>query len=285
MSILVVGASGFLGANIALAAGEDDDVIAHSSRMADLLPTGSGEALVESTGAAIVVNCAALADVDGCEREVGLAWRLNAALPGELAAACARTGARFVHISTDAVFGALPGPYLVTSPTGPTNRYGATKLAGEQAVATADPGALVVRTNIVGWSPSGRRSLLEFFVNRLDAHEPVTGFTDAWFRPVAASDMWSIVTRLGDTAGVVHATGAELVSKYDFGVSVAERFGYDPSLVRPGSLSDGGLDAARAARLDVVPTIDPTPTVDRTLRRLAALADDGYRKELAAWTS
>ena len=285
MKILVVGASGFLGANVAVSAGDENEVVAHSSRTADLVSIGSGEALVESVGADMVINCAALADVDRCYREDGLAWRLNAELPGELAAACSRHGARFIHISTDAVFGSAPGPYMVTSPTGPANHYGVTKLAGEYAVADAGPDALIVRTNIVGWSPTGGRSLLEFFMNRLVAGEPVNGFTDVWFRPVGASDIFDIVKGLGDTAGVVHATGADLISKFDFGVAVAERFGYDPSLVRPGSLADGELSAMRVSCLDVVPSIDPSPPLDVTLGRLKVLSLDGYRKDLASCTS
>ena len=99
--LLVVGASGFLGANLVLAARDDIDVVAHASSapvvasgvepvVADLRAAGSARGLVGDVGATLVVNCAALADVDRCEDEPDLGRLLNVDLPGELAEACAR---------------------------------------------------------------------------------------------------------------------------------------------------------------------------------------------------
>lgn len=267
--LLVVGASGFLGSNI-VTAHPPDEVIVHSSASSDLAVAGSGYQLVVSSGADTVINCAALADVDACERLPGEASRLNADLPGELASACADLGKTLVHISTDAVFGGAPGPYSSDTEPSPLNVYGRTKLEGEQAVLDAASSALIVRTNIVGWSPSRKRSLLEFFLNRLRDGKTVNGFTDVWFRPVAASSVWPIVARLlsDGATGVIHATGAELISKYDFGRRVAEEFGFSAELVLPTSIADLGLDAVRANRMDVTPSIDDPPTLQQTLELL-----------------
>ena len=303
--VLIVGASGFLGSNLAPAAGRDHPLIVHSSATAvrlegahslvgDLTQAHAADRLVETAAPDLVVNCVALANVDVCERDPDLARRLNAQLPAELARACRRHGAALVHISTDAVFGRQPGPYTTETPPNPINEYGRSKLAGEIAVLDLYPAALVVRTNIVGWSPTGQRSLLEFFWNRLSRGVLTPGFTDVMFRPIAASDLWPIIAgwlhdaRLSGVAGIRHATGPTLLSKYEFGRRVAQAFGYDAVLVQPAAVSDAGLASRRAPHLDVQPSHLPTLTrpslppldLDSTLLRLRALAVDGYREKL-----
>lgn len=300
---LIVGSSGFLGSNIALAASDCTELVLHSSTspvvlegstplVVDLRRRYSGQELVRVADPGLVVNCAALADVDGCEADTSLATRLNAELPMELAAACAESGARFVHISSDAVFGDGTGPWDENSRPCPVNAYGRSKAEGERLVAGVTPDALVVRTNVVGWSPTGRRSLLEFFIRYLGAGTAVDGFTDVAFRPVSAADLWPLLCAWLDAGatGIVHATASRLISKHEFGVLVARRFGFDPDLVRPTSVRDAGLAAHRAPVLDVLPTppaqgladlLDP----DLAVERLHDLAEAGYRKLLAGLIS
>src|SRR4030067_2437700 len=115
MRILVSGASGLLGLNLALEASQQHTVFgtvnAHRLRTpaftvlhADLLAPGSAEQVLDETRPDWVIHCAALANVDACEVDPALAVKLNRELPGELARDGARGGARLVHISTDAVF-------------------------------------------------------------------------------------------------------------------------------------------------------------------------------------
>ncbi|MCC5954237.1 MAG: sugar nucleotide-binding protein [Acidimicrobiia bacterium] len=302
--VLVIGAGGFLGANVALtAASAGERLVLHSRHgdaavegaelvAGDLHASGTAADLVRSVGAEVVLNCAALADVDRCEHEPSLAARLNEDVPAELAEACAAGGSRLVHISTDAVFGAAPGPYTTGSAPSPINVYGRTKAAGEAAVVEAAPDALVIRTNLVGWSPTGRRSLLEFFWRNVTEGHTVNGFTDVRFRPVAASLVWRVVagwltTDTGE-GPIRHLTGAELLSKYDFGRRVATVFDADPDLVRRSTVAEAGLTAARTPDLDVRPSalpddVDPSILdVDAALEHLSAVAASGYRRRVAA---
>ncbi|MBN1344705.1 MAG: dTDP-4-dehydrorhamnose reductase [Phycisphaerae bacterium] len=95
----------------------------------------------------LVVNCAAYTDVDGCTRDPELAMNVNGRAPGYIAAACAKVGARMVHISTDFVFdGKSDRPYVEDDPVGPISAYGESKLAGERAAQQHLPGACIVRT-------------------------------------------------------------------------------------------------------------------------------------------
>ena len=269
--VLVLGAGGFLGSNVvrAFAADALDDLVLHvhdrathlaegmaKSFRADLARPGELEEVLSHVRPNLVVNCAALADVDACERDPALADALNHRLPTRLAAWAAASGAQLVHVSTDAVFNGRGGPYREHDEPSPINEYGRSKLAGERAVAASDPKALIARTNIVGWSPTGTRSLLEYFHGRLARGESTRGFVDIHFRPLPVHWFWPACERLlaEGTGGPVHITGPEYVSKYDFGRRVAVAFGLDPDLVEPAEGLTGSARVARPPRLDVLPS-------------------------------
>lgn len=298
--VLVLGASGFLGANVVMGARRSGhEVVAHTASspapagvptvVEDLsVPDGIGH-LIGMTSPDLVVNCAALADVDRCEREPDLSAALNIELPRRLAEVCAARGTELIHVSTDAVYGGVGGPFTPDDPPRPINTYGRHKAAGEEQVSALHGGAIVARTNIVGWSPSGRRSLLEYFHDRLTGGVEAPGFTDILFRPLPVQWFWPAceVLRSVGSSGLQHVTGPELLSKHAFGVRVAAVFGLDPSLITEASGLRDGRPAARAAVLDVRPSMLPSgePLVPGTLDEgLAELRDDaerGLRVELS----
>jgi dTDP-4-dehydrorhamnose reductase len=148
MRVLVTGAYGMLGREVVAAsrdAGHDTE-----ARDLDTLDVADRAALDEALADLdpdVVVNCAGWTDVDGAEADEAAALHVNGTAPGVLAAATAAAGVRVVHVSTDYVFpGDAREPYLESSPTGPRSAYGRTKLAGEHAVAAANPDHVIVRT-------------------------------------------------------------------------------------------------------------------------------------------
>ncbi len=148
MRWLVTGGGGQLGHALVarLSAEPGERVVGRGHRELDVADAAAVEAALAG-GVDVLVNAAAYTDVDGCESEGELARRVNGEAPGALAAACRARGVRFVHVSTDFVFdGEADAPYREEDPTAPLSAYGASKLEGEQAVAEADPQALVVRT-------------------------------------------------------------------------------------------------------------------------------------------
>lgn len=105
---------------------------------------------IERLGPSVVINAAAYTDVPRAEQEEALARRINVDGPGELARACARIGASFVHFSTDYVFsGEGERPWKETDPAGPLNAYGRTKLEGERRIAEVGGSWLIFRTSWV----------------------------------------------------------------------------------------------------------------------------------------
>jgi dTDP-4-dehydrorhamnose reductase len=149
MRWLVTGAAGMLGRDLtALLTARDEEFTALARADLDLTDAGSVTAAVSSVKPDVVVNCAAWTAVDAAEDHEAEAMAVNGQGPGNLAAACASTGALLVQPSTDYVFdGHAHAPYAEDAPTAPAGAYGRTKLAGEQAVRAALPDAsYVVRT-------------------------------------------------------------------------------------------------------------------------------------------
>ncbi|MDX1435245.1 MAG: SDR family oxidoreductase [Anaerolineales bacterium] len=261
MRVLVTGASGLLGLNLALAAAPEHTVygVVHRNRLrtdaftvirADLLEDGAVERVLEQAQPDWIIHCAALANVDDCERHPELARRLNWELPKRLAAAT-RGGARLMHISTDAVFDGARGDYTEEDAPNPLSVYARTKLDGERIVAEENPDAIVARVNLFGWSISGKRSLAEFFFNSLSQGKQVNGFTDVYFCPLLASHLAGLLLRMHGAGlrGLYHAVSAECLNKYDFGLAVADKFGFDARLITPIQVSQSGLTAARSPHL------------------------------------
>ncbi len=262
MRILVTGASGLLGLNLALEASQEHEVFGSVNRnliqttdftvlQSNLTAPGVLEELLDKYQPEWVINCAALANLDACEANPVLAEQLNSELPEKLANNVAKGGARLVHISTDAVFDGKRGDYSELDEPNPLSLYARTKLRGEQAVLTENPQAIVARVNLFGWSVTGTRSLAEWFFKNLLAGKSIMGFTDVFFCPLLANDLAKLLLKLLDSGaqGLYHVVSRECSSKYDFGIRLAKTFGFDGSLIRPALVSEAGLTATRSHKL------------------------------------
>ena len=305
MRILVTGASGLLGLNLALEAAKDHTVFgqvnSHSLRFspftvleADLLAPGAGDCgatldrLLEQAQPDWVIHCAALAIVDACEADPARARKLNTEVPGKLAELVARGGARLVHISTDAVFDGQRGGYIEEDEPSPLGVYARTKLDGERAVAQANPQAIIARVNLHGWSLSGKRSLSEFFFYNLRAGKPVLGFTDVFFCPLLVNDLAHILVKMlaAGLNGLYHVVSSDCISKYEFGIALARRFGLEERLISPASVASGGLKAARSPTLTLRTEKlanalrQPLPGISTGLEGLYTLYQQGYPQKL-----
>jgi dTDP-4-dehydrorhamnose reductase len=219
---------------------------------ADLLQPDALDSVIEAARPDGIINCAALANLDVCEQYPEQAKTLNTHIPGELAKICAEKGIRFVHISTDAVFdGKKMVAYTEEDQPNPLGVYSQTKLSGEHAVQAANPQATIARVNFFGWSLSGSHSLGEFFVNNLSAGNSVNGFTDVVFCPIFVAHTARLLLGLLENGlcGLYHVVGPTSMSKYQFGVAIAHRFGLDESLIIPRSVEGSGLTAPRSHHL------------------------------------
>ncbi len=262
MKLLVTGASGLLGINLAMEAAREHEVIGldrgklksapFQVLKGDLLKPGEIHSILHATKPDWLINCAALANLEKCEEDPRQARVLNADLPGELASACADRSIPFIHISTDAVFdGMKVGTYTEHDQPNPQSVYSKTKLDGERAVQDANSQAIIARVNFYGWSLGGRRSLGEFFVNNLSEGKAVNGFTDVTFCPMLVNVTARLLLEMfqKDLTGLYHVVGAQPMNKYQFGVEVARMFGLDESLISPQSVETSSLTAKRSHNL------------------------------------
>jgi dTDP-4-dehydrorhamnose reductase len=262
---LITGASGFLGANLGLhlagrarriAVTRSGSTPSHFDEAisGDLVDVDAWVPHLITRRPDVIVHAGAMAAHQDCERAPELAHLINAEATESLASAADACGARFVYISTDAVFDGRRGHYAEDEIPSPTSVYGRTKLAGEERARRATD-ALIIRTNFFGWSPSGTRSILEFFVNELGAGNRVRGFTDftttSAYAPVLAETIEALVS--GGATGTFHVTSPDALTKYAFGVAVADEFGLDSGLITPTNADihpprngDISLDVSRA---------------------------------------
>jgi dTDP-4-dehydrorhamnose reductase len=158
--VLLTGARGQLGADLARELEGRADVVAHDRSTLDLAKPGEIAARVRDARPDVILNAAAYTAVDRAETEIDAARAVNAIAPGLLAAEAKRLGALLVHYSTDYVFdGTKPSPYLESDPTAPLNVYGRTKLEGEAAVGASGCDHAILRTSWV-YAPHGKNFLL-----------------------------------------------------------------------------------------------------------------------------
>jgi dTDP-4-dehydrorhamnose reductase len=262
MKLLITGASGLLGINLAMEVmGKHEIIGVDRGKLksapfrvlnADFLHISEIDSIIDSTNPDWLINCAAQANLEKCEEDPVQAKILNADFPAELATACAKRNIKFVHLSTDAVFdGTKDGIYLEDDEPSPPGVYSQTKLDGESAVQQVNPQAIIARVNFYGWSLGGRRSLGEFFVNNLSEGKNVNGFTDVIFCPMWVNHLSRTLVKMleKNLHGLYHVVGAQAMSKYQFGVEVARKFGLRESLIQPQSVEGSELTAKRSHNL------------------------------------
>jgi dTDP-4-dehydrorhamnose reductase len=253
--IVITGAGGQLGSCLAAqAAGQGRDVLALTPSQWDITDAGAAQRIVQSGD--VVVNCAAYTNVDAAESDESTAYAVNAVGPEHIARACARAGARLIHVSTDYVFGGVINgdvgpaalrPYEPSDKTGPLGAYARSKLAGEQAVLAALPEASVVRTAWVYTGGTGKDFVA--VMRRLAAGDgPVDVVDDQTGSPTYVADLAAALLQVADggvRGPVLHAANEGAVSRFEQARAVFEECGADPQRVRPVSTAQNPRPAPR----------------------------------------
>jgi dTDP-4-dehydrorhamnose reductase len=299
MRILITGASGLLGLNTALESANQHTVYGQVNRNAiqteaftvlnaDLVEPGAVDRILDRTQPDWVIHCAALANLEACENDPDLAWKLNTSLPRYLAEQCRNGGARLLHVSTDAVFDGQVGGYSEVDQPNPQGTYAQTKYHAELAVAEVNPDAIIARVNLFGWSLYGKRSLAEFFFNNLSLGKQVMGFTDILFCPLLVNDIAQMFIKMLENgfSGLYHVLSSDSMSKYEFGLAIARRFGLNEDLIEPTSVFDSSLKAVRSPNLNL--KVDKLihdlgeipPSISTGIDRFYKLYQQGYPQML-----
>lgn len=225
VKVLLFGAGGQLGSELLAAIPSCVECIAFDAIRGDVSDASRVEDILRSSMPAVVINAAAFTSVDGAESARERAFEVNRDGPENLAASCARIGARLLHVSTDFVFGGnARSPYEVDALPNPINVYGQSKLAGERAVLDNSLcSAIVLRT---AWLYGKHGSnFVSSIMRRLLLGEPLQVVCDQFGSPTWTRSVAGVLWRLCDVVvpnGIYHWTDGGCASRFEFACAVRD---------------------------------------------------------------
>ena len=250
MRILITGTNGLLGQKlVALLQDKKDIEVIATARGKSTTPLGrvvyysldiTKEAdvnrIISTTKPAVVINAAAMTQVDDCETNREQCWKANVDAVEYLVKACAKNNVHLVHVSTDFIFDGSHGPLDETEKPGPVNFYGESKLAAERVVMNSTIDWCIVRTVLVyGITHDMSRSNIVLWVKKnLEQKKTIQVVNDQWRTPTLAEDlaMGCYLAAVKKAHGIYHISGKDFMSPYDIAIRTAEFFKLDKSLIK-----------------------------------------------------
>ncbi len=196
----------------------------------------------------VIVNCAAFTDVDKCETERELSWRLNVDAVKNLIIASRINDAKIIHYSTDYVFDGRHGPYDEKATPNPISFYGRTKLASENALMTSGADYAIVRTMVLyGLGVNVKPNFALWMINKLKNKEPINIVDDMFGNSTISDDLayGSLKLIEKNCRGIYNIAGRDIESRYDFTMKLCEIFKFDKILVAKIKTKDLNQPAPR----------------------------------------
>ncbi|MCX7877365.1 MAG: dTDP-4-dehydrorhamnose reductase [Ignavibacteria bacterium] len=184
----------------------------------------------------IIINTAAFTNVDACETERELSWKVNADAVKNLIIASRINNCRIIQISTDYIFDGKTGNYTEDSKPNPLSYYGKSKLAAENALISSGIDYVIVRTMILyGTGKNIRLNFALWIIDMLEKGRQIKIVDDQFGMPTIVDDLaWALVKIVNlNKTGIYHISGSEYLSRYDFAVRLAEIFKFDENLIVP----------------------------------------------------
>jgi dTDP-4-dehydrorhamnose reductase len=258
LKLLITGASGLYGSKLAqMALSKNFEV--YSSDIQELSVYGnfvkldiSGKTQVDETFKTIkpdfVVHAATLTDVDKCELNKTLAWKVNVEGTKNIVEAAKATGSFLIYISTDYIFGGETGRYKETDVPNPINYYGITKLKAEEIVKTQKEYFIARPSVMYGSTPAaGKVNFALWIIENLRKGEHVKIVTDQWNTPTLNTNLAEMTLEVIERklTGIYHLCGATRVSRFKFAEQIADVFSLDKSLIEKVLSSQFTLPAKR----------------------------------------
>jgi len=247
--ILITGANGLLGQKLiklyrdkpeveTIATGIEDSRLGDGNYVYHTMDiTSEQEVLkvISKTKPDIIINTAALTQVDQCETEREFCWKLNVTAVDHLIKASEKNNCFLIHLSTDFIYGGEAGPYKEDDVPAPISYYGESKLASEQLLEKSAIKYAIVRTQLVyGIVPNLSRSNIILWVkNSLEEGKQIKVVNDQWRTPTLAEDLAVGCSLVAEkkAEGVFHISGSELLTPYDMAMATCDYFDLDKSLI------------------------------------------------------
>jgi len=187
----------------------------------------------------IIIHTAAIGDVDKCEIEKELAWKVNVEATLTFTKAASKLNTFFLYLSTDYVFDGERGLYKEDDIPNPVNYYGLTKLIAENIIKSALSKYSIVRTSQIYGFGLGRVNFARAVVESLSKGQRVRALVDQWLSPTLNTLLAKVVREIIEMeyTGIIHVAG-ERISRYDFARAIAKRFGFDEKLIEAMTMRD-----------------------------------------------
>lgn len=261
-TVLLTGANGFLGQNIVSIFNRESDysLIQTSVENSPALNYGQQYYQLDITNKeqvknfiaevkpSVIINAAAMTNVDQCETDREICWRLNVDAVKNLIIAARQVNAKIVHYSTDYVFDGKSGPYTEIDTPNPINFYGRSKLASENALIASGIDYIIIRTMVLyGLGLNNKQNFAIWLIYKLESGQPVNIVTDQIGNATIVDDLAFGTLKLieNDKNGIYNMAGEDILSRFDFTLKLCEVFGFDESLVFPIKTNELNQPAAR----------------------------------------
>lgn len=265
MKILVTGANGLLGQKLVkLIKDNPDHTLITTARGKSRLPYADSEYtyremditnqqqvldVITSEKPDAIIHTAAMTQVDDCETDRDMCWKLNVKAVEYLVEAAEQINSFFLHLSTDFIFDGANGPYLEDAEPAPVSYYGESKLASEKIVRNCSTSWAIARTVLVyGVAHDMSRSNIILWVkNSLESGKNIKVVTDQLRSPTLAEDlaMGCFLIASKKAEGVFNISGKDLLTPYDMAMKTAEYFDLDKSLIAKADASTFSQTAKR----------------------------------------
>jgi dTDP-4-dehydrorhamnose reductase len=264
MKVMITGAHGLLGQKLALTFGRETSGPLLLTDLApktffqnprfdyqqlDITQLGDVKSLVSSFRPDIIINTAAMTNVDACEDDRLHSWRLNVdGVKNLLIPARKIDGCHVIQLSSDYVFDGKSAPYDERSRPQPVSYYGKSKLAAENAILASPVPGTIVRTQVLyGTGYEVRMNFVSWVLAQLEKGLPFRVVDDQRGNPTMADDLAFGILKIAQKGcrGVYHVAGPESVDRFSFAQKIAEIFGFDPSLITATTSDEIGQGASR----------------------------------------
>ena len=258
--LLITGASGFLGGPLSQLAQAQWQVEGLYHRHPIEIPGATCHRLDLTDAQAVtawfeqwlpdaVIHTAAISQPNRCEQDPDLSYAINVQASETLATLCRKAHIPLVFTSTEQVFDGQAAPYDETASPNPINTYGHHKLEAEQRIWASYPAATLCRLPLLYGPPSPHGTcFLQDFLARLRAGQPISLFIDEYRTPAYVEDVAAgLLLALNHPGTLLHLGGPERLSRYDFGLRMAEVFDLKAHLIQPCRQADVAMAAIRPA--------------------------------------
>jgi len=258
LRILVTGASGLLGHKVVqLALEKDHEVYSiykeHKIGLGipiklDLTDREKLPKVIPQCKPDAIIHTAAYANVDDCEVNQDLAWKVNVEATKPIAIASASINSHLIYVSTDYVFDGKKGFYLEDDEPNPINYYGYTKLKGEELVQQHAKEWCIARPSVIyGWGQAHKQDFATWFLNNLNQGREAKVLTDQYVSPTLNTNLAEMLIEIAERkiTGILHTAGGTRASRYEFALRLAEIFNLNKDLIKPAKIDEMQWKAQR----------------------------------------